>query len=560
METRILDGNTLRKILVGGARGIRSQLQFINDLNVFPVPDGDTGTNMTRTIESGVARIPDESDITVDTVASNFARGSLLGARGNSGVILSQYFDGFSRALSGRVTATAMDLAHASLSGVEHAYAAVANPVEGTILTVFRESAQYAMDRTDDSTTLEQLLSLNIEEARRSLARTKEILPVLAEADVVDSGGAGYLSIAQGMYEALTGQVSDTADDVSHRADESASVNYDLFTTDTQLEWGYCTECLIRLQRSKGDPESFDKEGFSQRLEAMGCDSIVITRNGDVLKLHAHTMTPGVILNVCQEYGEFLNIKIENMCLQHSERIANSATKATSSPKAGKKLHKAYGVVSVANGDGMKALFEELGADAVIDGGQTSNPSAEDFLNEFEKMDVDCIIVLPNNGNILLTALQAEKLWGRGNVRIIPTKNPAPGYSALSVFNPAIPDIEEQLSDMSDAKDAVVSGELSTAIRDAAMNGVQVREGDSVGILEGEIVSSGASVTQTLCDMIRRIPDIEDREILTLFVGCDVTDEERIEVTQAIEEQFDHLSVEVFIGGQAIYRYLIAAE
>lgn len=557
METRVLDGNTLRKILVGGARGIRSQIKFINELNVFPVPDGDTGTNMTKTIESGISKIPDEYDVTVDTVVSNFAKGSLLGARGNSGVILSQYFDGFSSALSGRETATAKDFAAASLAGVEQAYAAVANPVEGTILTVFRESAQYAMDRTDDSTTLEQLLSLNIEEARRSLERTKEILPVLAEADVVDSGGAGYLSIAQGMYEALTGKSSDTAAYISESADETASVNYDLFTTDTQLEWGYCTECLVRLQRSKGEPEAFDKESFSRALEEKDCNSIVITRNGDILKLHAHTMTPGIILDMCQKYGEFLNIKIENMCLQHSEKIKKEEKSA---PKVKKKIHKMYGVVSVANGEGMKSLFEELGADAVIDGGQTSNPSAEDFLNAFENIDADCIIVLPNNGNILLTALQAAKLWEKDNVKVIPTKTVVQGYSALSVFNPAVTDIEDQLSDMSCAKDSVISGELSTAIRDASMNGVHVKEGDSIGILEGEIVSSGETDIQALCDMISRIPDIEDKEILTLFVGCDVTDEERAEVTKAIEEKFDNLSVEVFIGGQAIYRYLIAAE
>lgn len=557
METRILDGNTLRKILVGGARGIRSQIKFINELNVFPVPDGDTGTNMTKTIESGISKIPNESDVTVGNVASNFAKGSLLGARGNSGVILSQYFDGFSNALSGRVTATAKDFANASLAGVEKAYAAVANPVEGTILTVFRESAQYAMDRTDDETTLEQFLSLNIEEARRSLERTKEILPVLAEADVVDSGGAGYLSIAQGMYDALTGKSSDNAAYINEGAEEATCVNYDLFTTDTQLEWGYCTECLIRLQRSKGDPECFDKESFSQDLEMQGCNSIVLTRNGDILKLHAHTMTPGIILNMCQKYGEFLNVKIENMCLQHSEKMKKEEKSA---PKAHKKIHKMYGVVTVANGDGMKALFKELGADAVIDGGQTSNPSAEDFLNTFENIDADFIIVLPNNGNILLTALQAEKLWGKGNVKVIPTKTISQGYSALSVFNPTMPDIEEQLSDMSCAKDSVVSAEVSTAIRDAVMGGLHIKEGNSIGILEGMIVSSGSSVTETVCDMISKIPDIEDKEILTLFVGRDVTDDERVEVTQAIEEKFDNLSVDVFIGGQAIYKYLIAAE
>ena len=549
MDMIKLDGALVRKLLKGGVQGLRAQIQTINDLNVFPVPDGDTGTNMTKTLEGGLARLPEGDDATLGQLLSAFARGCVLGARGNSGVILSQYVAGVSAALEDKTEACVTDVAAALAAGVDRAYHAVSNPVEGTILTVFRESANYTYANTDADTTPEQMLMLCIKEAKASLARTKEMLPVLAEADVVDSGGAGYVAILAGIYDALTGKTTDIGSYDAAPA-SAPTVNYDLFTTDSDIGWGYCTECLVRLQRAKGDPEAFDLAAFTAALEEKNCNSIVALRDGDVLKVHAHTVTPSDVLILCQQFGEFLEVKIENMTLQHSER---SVAKK-------KKEHKTYGVIAVACGEGMHALFSELGADIIIDGGQTANPSAEDFLDAMAELDADHILILPNNGNILLTAHQAAGLWESGDVRVVPTKSFPQGFAALSVFNAVIGDVDDLVADMTDAKDAVASGEITWAIRDTVIGGVQVKKDDSIGILDGELVCSCADEIEAMRQMLRAIEDVEDREILTLFVGNGVTEDERAAMTEMIEEEFEDLSVDVYVGGQEVYRYLVAVE
>ena len=553
-EIKALDGETFRRILVGGANGIRSHIDQINELNVFPVPDGDTGTNMSRTIESGVARISTEEHVTLSRVANDFAKGSLFGARGNSGVILSQFFAGLCEAIADKETVSAEELAEAYRAGVERSYAAVVNPVEGTILTVFRESAEYAESHLREDSTPEDFLKWNVEEAERSLERTRDILPVLSEADVVDSGGAGYLCIAKGMYETL--RSGEEAEAIPLPADTAKpeAVDYDLFDTDSVLTYGYCTECLVRLQRAKGDPRGVDEKAIADELCRLGCDSIVALKDGDVLKLHAHTRTPSDVLTLCQRYGEFLNLKIENMNLQHSEREAEKAEKKARKPR------QKYGVVTVATGDGLRALFESLGADAVIHGGQTGNPSAEQFLAAFRELNAEQILVLPNNSNILLTARQAAELWEGGNVTVIPSKTVPAGYAALSVFNGATPELADQIADMTDAMEAVVSGEVTVAIRDSSVDGRAVKEGDYIGILEGHLVSNGEDAFGALRDMIEGIEDLDMRELLTLFVGGGVSEEARVEMTERLCAAFPDLCVEVLIGGQEIYDYLIAVE
>lgn len=549
MDMYRIDGAAIRTMLLGGVQGLRSRIEEINDLNVFPVPDGDTGTNMTKTLEGGLARLGSEG--TLGESMSSFSRGCVLGARGNSGVILSQYIAGVGSAVADKESVSVMEFAGALQAGVKRAYSAVSNPVEGTILTVFRESSEYVAKIVTDGTTVEQMMETLIGQARHTLAKTKEMLPVLAQADVVDSGGAGYLAMLVGMYDALSGKeiVIDSYDEVEPTA--KPAINYDLFTTDSPLEWGYCTEALVRLQRAKGDPEAFDLDGFRAALEAKNCNSIVALRDGDVLKVHAHTMTPSDVLILCQLYGEFLEVKIENMSLQHSERTVAEKKK---------QVHKPYGVITVASGDGMHALFTELGADIIIDGGQTANPSAQDFVEAIEQLDVDHVIVLPNNGNILLTAHQAASLCEGVDVRVVPTKSFPQGYAALAVFNAAVEDADEQVSDMIDAKDAVVSGEITWAIRDTVIGDVAVKKDESIGILDGELVCSCEDEYEAMRQMIAAIDDVEDREILTLFVGDGVTEEERVAMTEAIEEAFEDLSVDVFVGGQQVYRYLIAVE
>jgi len=525
-------------------------MEEINDLNVFPVPDGDTGVNMTKTLEGGLARLSDED--TLGGHMANFSRGCVLGARGNSGVILSQYIAGVAAAVADCESMDASEFAKALEAGVARAYHAVANPVEGTILTVFRESSEYTAKNVTEDTTFEQLFEILIEQAQHTLAKTKEMLPVLAQADVVDSGGAGYLAMIVGMYDALSGKEILIGGYDEQAPVAKPAINYDLFTTDSPLEWGYCTEVLVRLQRAKGDPEAFDLEGFRASLEAKNCNSIVALRDGDVLKVHAHTMVPADVLLLCQQYGEYLEVKIENMSLQHSERTVAEQKK--------KKIHKPFGVITVASGEGMHALFTELGADIIIDGGQTSNPSAQDFVDAIGQLDVDHVIILPNNGNILLTAQQAADLCEDVDVRVVPTKSFPQGYAALAVFNGAIEDADEQVSDMTDAKDAVVSGEITYAIRDTVIGDVAVKKDESIGILDGELVCSCADEIEAMIAMIGAIEDVEDREILTLFVGEGVSDEERVAMTEAIEDAYEDLSVDVFVGGQKVYRYLIAVE
>ena len=551
MEIIRINGALAKKLLQGGVQELRLQMDAINDLNVFPVPDGDTGTNMEKTLVGGLARVSEQEDLPLGQLLSVFARGCVLSARGNSGVILSQYIAGVCAALEGKDEADAKDLAAALKAGVDRAYHAVSNPVEGTILTVFRESAEYTYTNTGDDTTPEQMLMLCIEQARVSLARTKELLPVLAEADVVDSGGAGYLAILTGVYDALAGKEIHL-DNLQPPASAASAVNYDLFTTDSEIGWGYCTECLVRLQRAKGDPEAFDLPAFVAALEQKNCNSIVALRDLDVLKVHAHTVTPSDVLTLCQQFGEFLEVKIENMTLQHSERTRAQAKS--------KREHKTYGVIAVACGEGMHALFGELGADVIIDGGQTANPSAQDFLSAIEELNADHILILPNNGNILLTAQQAAGLCEEVDVHVVPTKSFPQGFAALSVFNGVIGDVEEQVADMTDAKDAVASGEITWAIRDTVIGGVQVKKGESIGILDGELVCSQQDEIEAMCKMLGAIEDIEDREILTLFVGNGVTEQERVAMTEAIEENFEDLSVDVYVGGQEVYRYLVAVE
>jgi DAK2 domain fusion protein YloV len=353
-----------------------------------------------------------------------------------------------------------------------------------------------------------------------------------------------------GMSDALTGKVTDLTGYELVQSTKPA-VNYDLFTTDSVPEWGYCTEALVRLQRAKGDPEMFDVDAFKAALEAKNCNSIVALRDSDVLKVHAHTMTPSDVLILCQQFGEFLEVKIENMTLQHSERTAAAQKK---------KIHKPYGVIAVASGEGMHALFSELGADIIIDGGQTANPSAEDFVDAIGQLDCDHVLLLPNNGNILLTAQQAATLCEDIDVRVVPTKSFPQGYSALAVFNSELEDADEQVEYMTEAKNAVVSGEITFAIRDTVIGDVQVKKDEAIGILDGKLVCSLADEQEAMCAMLAKIEDIEDREILTLFVGADVTEEQRQAMTEAIEDAYEDLTVEVFVGGQQVYRYLVAVE
>ena len=548
----ILDGKTLRRMLIGAAANIKNNSDHINELNVFPVPDGDTGTNMTKTVEGGIAEINgiESENVSVSDVSYKFARGSLLGARGNSGVILSQIFAGIEEELSKCTVATVADFVSAYRNGITKAYNSVMNPTEGTILTVFREATEYAAAKTTEDSSIEEFLSFHIDEAKRSLARTKDILPVLKEADVVDSGGAGYLCIASGMYAALTGtEAFDDYEFLEQSANEQ--VNIDAFTRDSVLEFGYCTEFLLRLQTSKVDPDKFDVKVIIDYLESIGGDSIVSYKTDDVVKVHVHTENPGLVLNEVRKYGEMLTVKIENMSLQHNDAKGDSVSGKEHTPMA---------VIAVASGEGMSELFRTLGADVIISGGQTSNPSAEEFLRAFEQANADNILVLPNNKNIFLTAKQAAEMWDKSSVHIVQTKNLMQGYSALSVITPDVDNLESVIKSANDAAGSVIGAEITYAVRDASIGGVSVRCGQYMSISNSEIKATADNAEDAILGTLAAIDDLDYYEIITLFVGCDVSEEQRANLTERIEELYPMHELVVYNGGQEVYSYLLAIE
>jgi DAK2 domain fusion protein YloV len=550
MNTVNLSGEAFKNMLIGGAENIKKNSAQINDLNVFPVPDGDTGTNMTKTMEGGVLQIAQLKEDSVKTVMERFSRGLLLGARGNSGVILSQIFAGIREVLCNYETVNAQILAEAYESGIKKSYASVSIPTEGTILTVFRESVEYAKNNINKDSYIEEFYKLHIEEAKRSLKRTKEILPVLAEADVIDSGGAGYLCIAMGMYSVLTGELN--AGEYKFTQEAKEELDFDLFKSDSEMKYGYCTEFLLRLTVNKVDVDAFSPKTLISELEGIGGDSIVAYKEGDIVKVHVHIMTPGRALETAQRYGEFLTLKIENMALGHSD-----TEKAKGNVK---KKRKKLATVAVAKGEGICALFKDMGADCIVSGGQTDNPSTEEFLSAFEEMNADSIIVLPNNKNVMLAAQQAEKMYEGGEVYIVPTYTLMEGYGALSVITTGVSDVKSVVESAERAAKGVLGSEITSAVRDVTIDGVEIKKGDYIAITDGHITAVSSDSNDAVMKMLGAVDSIDDYEILTLFVGLDVDADKRVALTDRIEEIYPELEIVVYEGKQELYDYLIALE
>lgn len=534
-------------MLLGGVKNLAESESVINDLNVFPVPDGDTGTNMIKTFEGGIMQLASDSDEGVGALMERFARGILLGARGNSGVILSQIFAGIKEGLSGLSTAGARELASAYVMGIKRSYSAVANPTEGTILTVFRESAEYALKNLKDGDCVEDFFELHTKEAVRSLERTQDTLPVLKEAGVVDSGGAGYLKIAEGMYRALTGEIDAPSYEIK-KDEKSAEIDFDRFKSDTPMNRGYCTEFLLRLTRAKCSPEDFEVSSLVSELEKIG-DSIVAYKEGDIVKIHVHTKEPNTALGHALNWGEFLTVKIENMELGHSE-----TERVKSKPK------RKFSTLTVATGEGICSLFIDMGADFIISGGQTDNPSTEEFLNAFERYSAEDILVLPNNKNVMLAASTAAEMYEGGRVHIIPTHTLMEGYGALSVITAGIEDIDALVESATRAAKSIIGAEVTRAVRDVTIGGRKIEKGDYITISGGEICSVAKDRDEALLTMLEGVEDMDDYEIITLFVGEDVDDEARVEITDKIEDRYPEHEVVVYKGGQALYDYLIAIE
>ena len=541
MKITTLDGIQFRQMVLNGARHLANHADHVDQLNVFPVPDGDTGTNMSMTMTAGAQSLLNSSESSIGKVAKTLSRGLLMGARGNSGVILSQLFRGFATALEGVDEASVEILAKALYNGVETAYKAVMKPVEGTILTVARESAEIALANVNNLESVQDLYELVAEEMLYSLNRTPDLLPVLKEVGVVDSGGRGLLYIFEGFIKALQGEFIESNPSSTPTEPIQANLN-----TSESIEFGYCTEFILRLDAARSP---FHESSFRHQLEQLG-NSIVVVQDEDIVKVHVHTLTPGEALNLAQKHGEFMKLKIENMTEQHNE-ILGQETPTT-------RERAEYGIISVVAGDGVKQLFEEQGCHYVIEGGQTMNPSTEDFLKAIEELNAKNIIILPNNSNIIMAANQAAQVAEESNVVVIPSKTIPQGYTALMMFNHQA-SLKDNTEDMTQAITEVKSGQVTYAVRNTQMNGVEIKENDFIGILDKEIAVSVPNRFESACALVDQMID-EDSEIVTILFGEGVDEEEADELAEYIETKFEDVEVTIFNGQQPVYSYIISVE
>lgn len=556
MGLRFLDGKLFARMFKGGAAFLHSKIDTVNKLNVFPVPDGDTGDNMSMTMEGGVNTV-DKSKKTDEAnlgeISEQVAKGMLLGARGNSGVILSQLFAGMAKVFDGCEDADVTTVGEALKVGVKQAYSSVVTPTEGTILTVAREAVEYACSRIDQDSTIESLFDDLTFEMHNSLNRTPELLPILREAGVCDSGGAGLVYIMEGFTKVLSGMKPEEIDDYVAKANNpAATVDFSAFTEDSVLEFGYCTELLLRLQNAKTNPDSFDPIIITDFLRTVG-NSIVCFKQGSIVKLHVHTFKPEKVLGFCRQFGEFLTVKIENMSVQHNENLIENEKE-----KSQKKRVK-FATVSVASGDGIEKLFSDLGSDYVIKGGQTMNPSAEDFLNAFDEVNADNIFVLPNNGNIVLSAMQAANIYEESRVFVLDSTSLGDGYAALSALNYDSDDPEEIAKELNEAMKNVVTCMLTTAVRDTVLNNVDIHSGDYIGFIGKTMLASDRDC-MTVCRSILPHMELEDKFALTVFAGADAKDEEKAALESFIHEEYPDIEVYIVDGGQGVYNYIFVAE
>ena len=537
VATQKLNGTVFAQLVRSGAANLRLHAQTVNDLNVFPIPDGDTGSNMLLTIVGGADAAKHPAQSLSDT-ARRVSDGMLLSARGNSGVILSQIFDGIAEGFSGLDEADYQDCIHALQEGVRHCYNAVMEPTEGTMLTVMRCATEHVADKTPRDT--QALLTDFLDASKRTLEKTPDMLPVLKKAGVVDSGGAGLVYIMEGMLQALNGDTELTELTVPESTEQQLDISR--FTEDSVLEFGYCTE-LLRLQRCKTDLDSFDISILTEGLKELG-DSVVAVKTGTVVKLHIHTMTPDKVLAFCQRYGEFLKIKIENMSLQHNNTVAETQTE-----------RKHYGVVAVASGEGVKQLFSDRGTDVVIDGGQCMNPSTEDFLAAFHEVNADTVLVLPNNSNILLTAKQAAQMYPDSDVRVLESKTVGDGYAALSMLCTDSEDTEQIVKELTDAMQGVVTAEVSRSARDTA----ETKAGDYIGFVGKNILASNADRLSAACATVDAL-EMRTRDICILLYGKSASEEEAEKLSRYILSRYPGKEVYVMDGRQEIYDYILILE
>lgn len=543
LEIEYIDGSLLKKMIISGAQSLEKNKDIVNSLNVFPVPDGDTGTNMSLTMQSAVREIKAVKTNTLEDVASAAANGTLMGARGNSGVILSQLFRGFAKEIKGRNKINTKNLAEALMTASDVAYKAVMKPVEGTILTVARESAEAALIISNTEKDIVTFIEKVVIEAEKSLSRTPGMLKVLEDAGVVDSGGKGLVYIYSGILASITKD--------AHVPEEDSAIEgdyvYHTEEIDGEIEFGYCTEFIIHT-----DNLNIDK--FKKTIGGYG-DSMLVVGNNSVVKVHIHTDHPGRIIEYALETGQLSDIKIDNMRLQHKHEIFKQNEKKTDVENE-KEVNK-YGFIVVAAGEGLIRIFKDFVFVHVIEGGQTMNPSTEDFINAIKDINAETIIILPNNSNVFMAASQARDISDK-NIIVIPSKSIPQGLAALLSFDfEAAPEANEET--MVEAIKTVKTAQVTYAVRDTDYNALEIHKGDILGIYDDEIKSVGKDVKQVCINLMEEIVT-DESEIITIFYGSDITEEEANEILEELTNKYEDVDVELYYGGQPLYYYIFSIE
>lgn len=533
-----------------------NQAEYVNSLNVFPVPDGDTGTNMGMTIENGAKEVADKPASTVGEVGQILSKGLLMGARGNSGVITSQLFRGFGQAIKDKEELTGQDLAHAFQSGVEVAYKAVMKPVEGTILTVSRGAATAALKKAEETDDAVEVMRAALDGAKRALAKTPEMLPVLKEVGVVDSGGQGLVFIYEGFLAALTGEYIASEDFKATpavmtemiNAEHHKSVAEHVATED--IEYGYCTEIMVALKQGPTYVKEFNYEEFQGYLSGLG-DSLILVNDDEIAKVHVHTEDPGLVLQEGLKYGALKKVKVDNMRNQHDAVLEKDQAVAISQEE------KDFAIVAVCAGDGLADIFKSQGVDYVISGGQTMNPSTEDIVKAIDAVNAKNVIILPNNKNIFMAAQSAAEV-SEVPAAVVETRTVPQGFTSLLAFNPA-QSLEENVEAMTASLSDVVSGSVTLAVRDTSIDGLEIHKDDNLGMVDGKIVVSNPDMTTTLEETFAKMID-EDSEIITIYVGEEGNQELAEEISEYLESTYEDVEVEIHDGKQPVYPYLMSVE
>lgn len=562
MDSNTIDAKLMAKMFLAGAKNLESKKEWINELNVFPVPDGDTGTNMTLTIMSAareVSALYDMGDIDMVSLCKAISSGSLRGARGNSGVILSQLFRGFTKGVKECQEITIPVLASAFEKAVETAYKAVMKPKEGTILTVAKGGAVKARELADAGVTdLSEFLSQVIAHADEVLEQTPELLPVLKQAGVVDSGGQGLMQVLKGAYDAYLGKEIDLTLDKTGAvaaATKSGTPNFEA-QANADIKFGYCTEFIIMLNKVFNIKTEMD---FKAYLESIG-DSIVVVADEDVVKVHVHTNDPGLAIQKALKYGALSNMKIDNMRLEHQEKLFKLSQKEEPKQEEddlpGPK--KDVGFIAVSVGDGIGEIFKGLGVDYIIEGGQTMNPSTEDMLNAIDKVNADHVFILPNNKNIILAANQAQSLVKDKDIVVIPTKTVPQGITAVINYVPDL-SVEENTTAMMEEMKGVATGQVTYAVRDTNIDGQEIKQGDFMGLGDKGILSVGTAISSVTLNMVEAMVT-EEMELISIYYGAEITEEDAEKLREQIEEKFPDCDIELQYGGQPIYYYIVSAE